>query len=84
MATKKITREEAEKIPLQPFGKKHPVRILIEELKPGELLRIDRQDFNWKRHTPNYFCNQIAKRGKAKFKMLKIKTKTGWVVERLA
>ena len=83
MPTQKITREEAEKLRLLPFGKKHPIRILIEELKPGELLRISRQDFNWKNRTPNYFCNQITKHSRAKFKMHKIAGKIGWVVERL-
>jgi hypothetical protein len=83
MATRLITKEEAANIRLLPFGKKHPVRILLEELKPGQLLRIGREDFLWKGKTPSFFCHQISKAGKAKFRVLKEVGKTGWVVERV-
>lgn len=83
MPTQKITREQADKLLLLPFGKKHAVRLLIESLLPGELLEISRADFNWKGKTPNFFCKQIEQHSKAKFKIDKIRGKTGWVVERL-
>jgi hypothetical protein len=84
MNTGKITREQAAAMQLFPFGKKHPVRALIESLEPGELLHISRGDFIWKRHTPNFFCRQISKRGKKRFRMLKKSDRTGWVVERIS
>ena len=83
MPTQKITREQAQRLLLLPFGKKHPVRLLIESLQPGELLEISRVDFNWKGKTPNFFCRQIEAGTKAKFKIDKIRGNTGWVVERL-
>lgn len=84
MATQFITEDDARLIRTLPFGKKHPVRILLEEMEPGQILRISRQDFNWKGKTPNLLCLQIAKRTKAKFKVRKEHGKTGWVVWRLA
>jgi hypothetical protein len=84
MNTEKITREQAAEMRLLPFGKKHPVRALIESLKPGELLHVSRSDFHWKRHTPNFFCRQISKSGKKKFAVLKKVDLSGWVIERLA
>ena len=82
MATRIINKEEAETLQLLPFGKKHSVRALIEQLKPGQMLHVDRTDFTWKRKTPNFFCRQISENSKARFKVYKAKGKTGWVVER--
>ncbi len=84
MATQFITEDVAKQIRTLPFGKKHPVRILLEEMEPGKILRISRQDFSWKRKTPNMFCLEIAKRSKAKFKVRKEHGNTGWVVYRLS
>ena len=84
MATKFKSKADAAHLRLLPFGKKHAVRALIEELQPGELLRIGSEEFLWKRKTPNYFCQQISKATKAKFKVYKEFGKTGWVIERIA
>ncbi len=83
MATQLIGQEEAEKLQLLPFGKKHPVRVMLEDLKRGQYLRISREDFNWKGKTPNYFCIRIAKVSKARFKIYKEAYRTGWVVKRV-
>jgi hypothetical protein len=84
MNTRKLTDEEAAAIQKLPFGKKHPVRILIEGLKPGEKLNVARKDFMWKGKTPNFFCKQIELTGKAKFMIWKKWDKTGWIIERVA
>jgi hypothetical protein len=83
MATHLISKEEKAAMRLMPFGRKHPVRILLEQMKPGQILRIGREDFLWKRKTPSYFCRQIEKSSKARFTVLKEVGKTGWVVERM-
>ena len=83
MATQFITEDAAKLIRTLPFGKKHPIRILLEEMEPGQILRISRQDFAWKGKTPNLFCREISKRTKAKFKVRTEHGKTGWVVWRL-
>jgi hypothetical protein len=83
MATQIISKDEANVISTLPMGKKHPVRILIEALKPGEILRIDRADFTWKRKTPGIICRAISRSTKAKFRVFKQPNKAGWLVERL-
>ena len=84
MNSGKITREQAAEMRLLPFGKKHPVRIMIENLQPGELLHVNQADFTWKRHTPNFFCRQLTKKRKGKFAVTKKYDKSGWVIERLS
>lgn len=83
MATQLISKEEAAALGSLPLGKKHAVRILIEKLQPGQVLRVSREDFKWKAKTPNFFCLQISKAGKARFKTFKEPGKDGWVVERI-
>jgi hypothetical protein len=83
MATQIISKEEAGAMPLLPFGRKHAVRILIEGLQPGQVLRIDRSDFTWKRKTPGIVCRVVSKATKAKFRVFKLPNNSGWVVERV-
>lgn len=64
------------------FGKKHPVRQALEALKPGQILRIGREDFTWKRKTPNFFCLQISAATGAVFNIENEVGKTGWIVTR--
>ncbi|MBK5284078.1 MAG: hypothetical protein JJE25_01635, partial [Bacteroidia bacterium] len=42
---KLLTEEEANQLGMRPFGKKHFVRILIEQLEPGQKLLVTRADF---------------------------------------
>jgi len=84
MATQLISREEAAALGALPFGKKHPIRILIEKMKTGETLKIDKADFTWKRKTPNIFCLPLMKKTKAHFEMEKLPKKAGWLVTRVA
>lgn len=64
------------------LGKKHPARQAIEALKPGQILRIGREDFTWKKKTPNFFCLQITKATGARFKTENEVGRTGWIVTR--
>jgi len=82
MPTKKITKEEAEKMQLLPFGRKHPVRVLINELELGEYLLVSRADFRWKNHTPNLFCRQLMRASKKRFRTWKKADGLGWVIQR--
>ncbi len=81
---RKISADEARKLGLHPIGKKHHIRGMIEELEPGEMLHITREDFKWKARTPSFFCNQLSKTTDKKFKVLRTQNQKGWVVERVA
>ena len=82
MASKKLSPEEMASVERLPFGRKHSIRIMIERMQPGDMLRIEREDFQWKKKTPGLFCAQISKRTKAKFDINKERGKTSWLVER--
>lgn len=80
---KKISVEEAHKLGLRPFGKKHHVRVLIEQLEIGELLAITRLDFTWKRQTPGRFVHEHERATAKKFTIQKTENGTAWVVTRV-
>ncbi|MCX6353120.1 MAG: hypothetical protein NTX03_14865 [Bacteroidetes bacterium] len=82
MPTKFITKEEAAKLHLRPTGRKHPVHALIEQMKVGDILLIDKDDFKWKGRSPAIFYKKIVESRKGKFTCLK-NIDGGWVVERV-
>ena len=79
---RRINREEFQKLGSRPIGKKHEVRVAIENMPKGELLHITRSEFTWKKCTPFFFINQIAKTTGKKFVLVETKNRLGWVVER--
>ena len=83
MPTQLINGEESKKLQLLPFGKKHSIRAMLEMMEPGQLLRISRDDFRWKRKTPNLFCLDIERKTGKKFRTFKERNTRGWVVERV-
>ena len=83
MAPQILTRKEAAALRTNGFGKKHPVRQMIETLKPGEILRVQRSEFDWKKRTPNYFCIRVGRASNSTFKVSNEVGRTGWLIERL-
>lgn len=84
MQSRKITEEEAAKLNLAPFGKKHPVRVLLESLEKDEIAHISRAEFNWKHATPNFFLKEIRAKTKRRFTIMNETGTGGWVVKRIA
>ncbi|HLG33649.1 MAG TPA: hypothetical protein VI757_02115 [Bacteroidia bacterium] len=80
---KLITDEEASELGMRPFGKKHFVRVLIEQLQPGQRLYITRADFTWRKQNPNYFINPLMKTTSKKFTITETRTRSGWIVVRV-
>ena len=79
---KKLTKEEAEALGMRPFGRKHFVRAMIEQMKPGEILQISRKDFAWHNQNPNRFINPLMKSTKKKFTITQTADRSGWIVAR--
>ncbi len=79
---KKMTAEEARQVKQRPIGKKHFVRVAIEQLEVGEALQISREAFTWKKHTPKLFSNAISKKTKKRFEVSNLADKSGWMVIR--
>ena len=80
---KLITDEEANELGMRPFGKKHFVRVLIEQLEPGQKLLITRADFTWRKQNPNYFIIPLMKTTNKKFTISETHKRTGWIVVRV-
>jgi hypothetical protein len=80
---KLISKQEAEALGSRPFGKKHFVRIRIEQMNKGETLLITRQDFTWRKQNPNYFIIPLMKSTSKKFTINETDDRSGWIVERV-
>ena len=79
---KLISDQEANQLGMRPFGKKHFVAALIEQLQPGERLHITRQDFTWRKHTPSIFVRRIMQSSSKKFTIAVTNDRSGWIVTR--
>jgi hypothetical protein len=79
---KLLSDQEAGQLGMRPFGKKHFVHALIEQMKPGEKLLITREDFNWRRQTPAIFVRREMKSTSKKFTVSNTTNRSGWIVER--
>jgi formate hydrogenlyase subunit 6/NADH:ubiquinone oxidoreductase subunit I len=63
------------------FGTKLFCTLALEQLPAGQLLHINRIEFNWKKRTPLYFINQITKATGKKFTIAETHNHTRWIVE---
>ena len=82
MLIQKLNKTELAKLNLKPLGKRHFVRIAIENLEVGEAIRISHEAFTWKGRTPKIFCNAIEKVSPKRFSIAKEMSNTSWVVTR--
>jgi hypothetical protein len=80
---KKLTKEEALRIPVKPHVRHNIVRAYLLNMQPGDIILIERHEWKWKRHSPSVMTNEIAKRKRWKFTCNTAMDGTGWVIERL-
>lgn len=79
---RKITKEEAADMQLK-TGKASPVRVALMNMKPGELLLLERKDVK-ARKGPGEMIVRITKaHPKFKYRWQTKVDRSGWVVERL-
>lgn len=83
MLIQKLSDEELQKLKLKPLGKRHFVRVAIENLEQGEAIRISYEAFRWKAKSPKIFCNAIEKKTTKRFTVAKEMSNTSWVVVRV-
>lgn len=77
---KKITKEEASSLLLRK-GRSSTVRTALLHLQPGEILMVDKKEWNQK-NGPGQTCTRITKSYGMKFKVNSIADGSGWVIER--
>ena len=86
MPVKKITEEEKQKLQLLPIGKRgrrHPLRSILNTMAVKEIISVDKEDFKWKKRTPQFFITQLTKGGKKKFSLWSKQDGSGWVIQRV-
>ena len=79
---KKLTREEADKIPRKPPGRSSYVRNILINMKVGDIVLIEPQDWGWKSKLPSALTKYIESNSAMRFKCEQALDKSGWVVER--
>jgi hypothetical protein len=78
-----LTPEELSAIKKRQLGKKHPVRIAIEQLEPQQAVQISRKEFTWRQRTPRVFCNELSKKTNKRFTISALLDNSGWIVQRV-
>lgn len=76
----KINQSDLASLKLLKTGKKTAVRVAIEELQVGEILKIEAKDWNQMK-PPGYLCRSLEKTRKRKLRDTRYDG--GWVIERL-
>lgn len=79
---KKITKEEKEKMLVQGRGRSSPVMSMLQAMKVGEILFVEKNDWKWQRG-PGTICKRLEKNYGLKFKCNKVLDGSGWVIERM-
>ena len=79
-----ITQEEFENLPIKGRGRSSHVYNKILNMKPGELLTIDKADWK-KRYSVSRISSYIGKRQGRKYEARAVSDKeVGWVVRRIS
>lgn len=80
---KKLTKEEAEKISTRPAGRSSMARTYLLGMKVGDIILLERKDWNQKYRQPSTFCRILEKQTKRQWKCDTALDGTGWIIERL-
>ena len=80
---RKITNEELMKIHVKGRGRASHVFDAISNLQPGEILKIEKEDWR-KRQPPSRVSSYIAKRTGKKFQSWTVVDNGGWIVKRIS
>ena len=78
---RKLTKEEAAKLVLRK-GSSTAVRTAVLHLQPGEILMIEKSDWN-QQNGPGQMCTRITQSSGQEYKVNAVADGSGWVVERV-
>lgn len=79
---RKITAEEAEKLSTK-TGKMSRLRAEITNMKPGEIMLVEKKDVKAKKGPGEMISRVEESRKKSKYTWETLTDKSGWVVKRL-
>jgi hypothetical protein len=80
---KKLTKEEAQRIPRKPVGRNTLVRTYLLNMQPGDIIFLERHEWTWQSHQPSYICHEVARTKRWRFTCEQALDKSGWVIERV-
>ena len=80
---KRLTEEEAANIKVVPRGRGTYLRHLLLSMKPGEIILVEPNEFNWKKKPLSTYIRRLEKANKRKFTCGKAMDGSGWVVRRV-
>jgi len=79
---KKLTKEEAEKIPVQGKGRSSAVSSALQAMKVGEIVLLARMEWSWKRG-PSIICKRLEKKMGLVFTCKRVMDGSGWIIKRI-
>ncbi len=80
---KSLTKEEAANIKVVPAGKGSLLRHQLVAMRVGEIVLVEKKDFNWKGKPLSTFIRRVEKTVNMKFTSGKALDDSGWVVTRV-
>lgn len=78
-----LTEEEAAKIPSKPIGKHSRARIILLKMKPGEVILLEKSDWNRKYKSPSELISRMRKTDKVDFTIETALDGSGWIIRRV-
>jgi hypothetical protein len=79
---RKITEAEAAAIVAKPVGNASPLRTMLLDMKPGEILLVESKDWTWKTKTPSAMCRRLEWHSTLKFECKVALDGSGWIIKR--
>ncbi|MEK6616244.1 MAG: hypothetical protein AABZ32_09060 [Bacteroidota bacterium] len=79
---RKITKEEAENLPIKGKGRASYLHSMILNMKPGDILVVEQGDISWKRGVSPLVRYIQRHHSKRRYTCKKIENGQGWLVTR--
>lgn len=82
---KALTPEEKATFTTSPLQKQSPVRVMLMNMKPGDIMLIEVHEWKWKSATPGYLCRRVEEK-KPGWKFIcenAFAPQKGWIVTRV-
>jgi len=80
---KHITKEEAQQIKVKPHGRASYARGVLLNMNIGDIIILEKADWNQKRLQPGTYCLQLGRDVKRLWKCETIVDGSGWVIGRV-
>jgi hypothetical protein len=80
---RKLTEEEADNIPTKKMGKQSAARVILSNMKVGEIILFEKSDWKQKYNSPFKLILNIRKTTDTDFSCAATLDGSGWIIKRL-